>query len=130
GDYEFGNHPQDITILEKMSNIAAAAHAPFISAADAKMFRLDGYEKLGDPRDISKVFESVEYAKWRSFRETEDSRYVGLCLPHVLMRQPYGSDTVPVEAFNFEEDVDGKDHSKYLWGNAAYAFAARTTEAF
>jgi len=130
GDYEISNHPQDLSLLEKMSNVAAAAHAPFISAADPKMLNLDTYTQLGDPRDISKIFDSVEFTKWRSFRESEDSRYVGLCLPHVLMRLPYGKETVPVESFDFEEDVDGKDHKKYLWGNAAYALAARTTDAF
>jgi type VI secretion system protein ImpC len=130
GDYEIANHPQDMSLLEKMSNVAAAAHAPFIAAAAPAMLNLPTFTQLGEPRDLSKIFDSVEFTKWRSFRESEDSRYVGLCLPHILMRQPYGADTVPVEAFNFEEDVDGKDHSKYLWGNAAYAFAARTTEAF
>jgi type VI secretion system protein ImpC len=130
GDYEITNHPQDLSLVEKMSNVAAAAHAPFVAAADAKMFNLESYSQLGDPRDISKIFDSVEFTKWKSFRESEDSRYVGLCLPHVLMRLPYGRDNVPVESFNFEEDVDGKDHKKYLWGNAAYAFAARTTDAF
>jgi type VI secretion system protein ImpC len=130
GDYEIANHPQDMSLIEKMSNVAAAAHAPFIAAAAPAMLNLPTFTQLGEPRDLSKIFDSVEFTKWRSFRESEDSRYVGLCLPHILMRQPYGSDTVPVEAFNFEEDVDGKDHSKYLWGNAAYAFAARTTEAF
>ncbi len=130
GDYEFSNHPQDIALLEKMSNVAAAAHAPFISAASAQIFNLESFENIGDPRDLAKIFDSVEFAKWKSFRESEDSRYVGLVLPHVLARLPYGSQTVPVESFNFEEDVDGKDHRKYLWGNAAYAFAARLTDAF
>jgi type VI secretion system protein ImpC len=130
GDYEISNHPQDLGMLEKMSNIAAGAHAPFIAAADSKMFGLESFSHLGDPRDISKIFDSVEYAKWKGFRESEDSRYVGLALPHVLMRLPYGSDTVPVESFNFEEDVDGKDHRKYLWGNAAYAMATQITGAF
>ena len=130
GDYEFGNHPEDLALLEKMSNVAAAAHAPFIAAANAKMFGLEGYSQLGEPRDLAKIFDSVEYAKWKSFRESEDSRYVGLCLPHVLLRQPYGSETVPVESFNFEEDVDGRDHKKYLWGNAAYSMATRITDAF
>ena len=130
GDYEFGNHPEDLALLEKMSNVASASHAPFIAAANAKMFGLEGYSQLGEPRDLAKIFDSVEYAKWKSFRESEDSRYVGLCLPHVLMRQPYGSETVPVESFNFEEDVDGRDHSKYLWGNAAYSMATRITDAF
>ena len=130
GDYEIANHPQDLLLLEKMSQVAAASHAPFVAAADPKMLNLESYSQLGDPRDISKIFDSVEFTKWRSFRESEDSRYVGLCLPHVLLRLPYGKDNVPVESFDFEEDVDGKDHKKYLWGNAAYAFAARTTDAF
>jgi type VI secretion system protein ImpC len=130
GDYEFSSQPQDIGLLEKMSNIAAASHAPFLSAASAKMFRLESLDQLGEPRDIAKIFDSVEYAKWRSFRESEDSRYVGLCLPHVLMRQPYGSDGVPVESFNFEENVDGRHHDRYLWGNPAYALATRITDAF
>jgi type VI secretion system protein ImpC len=85
---------------------------------------------MAGPRDLSKIFETNDYVKWRSFRESEDSRYVGLCLPHVLTRLPYGRDTSPVESFNFEEDVDGTDHAKYLWGNAAYAFASRLTESF
>jgi type VI secretion system protein ImpC len=130
GDYEFGNHPQDLALLEKMSNVAAAAHAPFISAADPKLFGLESFSQLGEPRDLAKIFDSIEYAKWKSFRESEDSRYVGLALPHVLLRQPYGRETVPVESFNFEEDVTGKDHSKYLWGNAAYQLATRVTDAF
>jgi len=130
GDYEIANTGPDLSVIEKMSNVAAAAHAPFIAAADPRLFNLKSFSQLGEPRDISKIFDSVEYTKWRSFRESEDSRYVGLCLPHVLMRQPYGRDTVPVDSFDFVEDVDGKDHQKYLWGNAAYAFAARATDAF
>jgi type VI secretion system protein ImpC len=130
GDYEFGKHPQDISLLEKISNVAAAAHAPFISAASPELLNLESFTQLDDPRDLAKIFETTEYAKWRSFRESEDSRYVGLCLPHILMRLPYGESTQPVEAFRFEEEVDGKDHRKYLWGNAAYAFATRLTESF
>ena len=130
GDYEFGNQPQDLALLEKMSQVAAAAHAPFISAAGSSLFNLDSFTELGNPRDLSKIFQSAEYAKWRSFRNTEDSRYVALCVPHILMRQPYGKANVPVEAFDFEESVDGTDHSKYLWGNAAYALGARLTDAF
>jgi len=130
GDYEFGSHPQDMALLEKMSQVAAAAHAPFISAAGSSLFNLDSFTELGNPRDLSKIFQSAEYAKWRSFRESEDSRYVALCVPHILMRQPYGEATVPVESFAFEEEVDGTDHSKYLWGNAAYALGARLTDAF
>jgi type VI secretion system protein ImpC len=130
GDYEFSRHPQDIALLEKISNVAAAAHAPFISAASPQLFNWEDFTEISGPRDLSKIFESKDYIKWQSFRNSEDSRYVGLCLPHILMRLPYGRDTTPVEAFNFEEEVDGKDHHKYLWGNAAYAFATRLTESF
>jgi type VI secretion system protein ImpC len=130
GDYQFGNHPQDLSLLEKMSNVAAASHAPFIAAANSTAFNLASFTQLGDPRDLAKIFDSVEYARWKSFRESEDSRYVGLCMPRVLMRLPYGSANVPVESFNYEEDVDGKHHDKYLWGNPAYAFATRVTDAF
>ena len=130
GDYEFSNHPQDLSLLEKISQVAAAAHAPFISAASPKLFNWDSFTELGGPRDMSKVFQSVEYAKWKSFRNSDDSRYVGLTLPHILMRLPYGQETVPVESFDFEEDVEGAEHSKYLWGNAAYALGARLTDAF
>lgn len=130
GDYEFGRHPQDMATLEKISNVAAAAHAPFISAASPKLFDMGSFTELGVPRDLAKGFETAELIKWRSFREAEDSRYVALTLPHILLRLPYGPDTVPVEGFNFVEDVDGKDHSKYLWGNAAYALGQRITNAF
>jgi type VI secretion system protein ImpC len=130
GDYEFVNNPQDLSLLDKISQVAAAAHAPFIAAAAPQFLNLDSYAQLGDPRDLAKIFQGLEYAKWKSFRESEDSRYVGLTLPHVLMRLPYGQANVPVEAFNYEEDVDGTDHSKYLWGNAAYALGARITDAF
>ena len=130
GDFEFGRHPQDLALLEKVSNVAAAAHAPFLSAAAPGLLGLESFTDLPNPRDLAKKFETPDYAKWKSFRESEDSRYVGLTLPHVLMRLPYGPDTVPVENFNFKEDVDGTDHSKYLWGNAAYAMGARLTDAF
>jgi type VI secretion system protein ImpC len=130
GDYEFTRHSQDIAMLEKISQVAAGAHAPFITAASPELFNLDSFTDLGVPRDLAKGFDTVEYAKWKSFRESEDSRYVGLCLPHILMRLPYGPETVPVENFNFKEDVDGKQHTKYLWGNAAYSLGTRLTEAF
>jgi type VI secretion system protein ImpC len=129
-DYEFSRHPQDMALLEKISNVAAAAHAPFIAAANANLFNWDDFTELSGPRELSKTFETADYVKWRSFRDSEDSRYVGLCLPHILMRLPYGKNTTPVEAFNFEEDVDGTDHRKYLWGNAAYAYATRITDSF
>jgi len=130
GDFEFGNHPQDLALLEKLSQVAAAAHAPFLSAASANMFGWDTFGEMTEVRDVSKIFDRTEYAKWRSFRESEDSRYVGLTLPHVLGREPYGAATKPTETFNFEEDVDGTDHKKYLWSNAAYALGVRLTEAF
>jgi type VI secretion system protein ImpC len=130
GDFEFGKHPQDISLLEKISNVAAAAHAPFISAASPELLNLESFNQLDDPRDLAKIFDTTEYAKWRSFRDSEDSRYVGLTAPHILMRLPYGEATAPVEAFKFEEDVDGTNPTKYLWGNAAYAFGTRLTESF
>ena len=130
GDYEFGRGPQDIELLEKMSNVAAAAHAPFIAAASPEMFNWETYTELAGPRDLAKIFDNDAYVRWKSFRESEDSKYVGLCLPRILMRLPYGKDTVPVEAFDYNENVDGRDHSKYLWSNAAYAFGTRLTEAF
>jgi type VI secretion system protein ImpC len=130
GDYEFGKHPEDLELLEKVSQVAAAAHAPFLSAADPSLLNLETYGNLGQPRDLAKIYDSTEFAKWKSFRQSEDSRYVGLCLPHILMRLPYGKDTKPVEGFGYEEGVDGTDHSKYLWGNAAYALGARLTNAF
>ena len=113
-----------------ISNVAAAAHAPFVAAAGPKMFNLDSFTELAKPRDLAKIFESVEYAAWKSFRESEDSRYVALTMPRVLGRLPYGENFKRVEEFNFEEDVDGKDHDKYLWMNAAWAYAARITDAF
>jgi len=130
GDYEFSRHPEDLYLLEEMSHIAAAAHAPFLSAASPELFGFESFTELTGPRDLAKIFDTVEYAKWKSFRASEDSRYVGLTLPHVLGRLPYGPDTAPVDAFNFQEDVTGKDHSKYLWSNAAYALGARITDAF
>ncbi len=130
GDYEFGKSGQDIELLEKVSQVAAAAHAPFLTAASADMFNLESFTQLDQPRDLAKVFDTSEYARWKSFRQSEDSRYVALTVPHILMRLPYGKDSVPVEEFNYEEGVDGTDHSKYLWGNAAWALAARLTNAF
>ena len=130
GDYYFSNHPQDQLLLEKMAQVAAAANAPFIAATAPQLFGWESFQEMTEVRDLAKIFDRTEYAKWRSFRDSEDSRYVGLTLPHTLMRLPYGANTVPVESFNFEEDVDGKDHKKYLWGNAAYSFGTRLTEAF
>lgn len=129
GDYEFGRHPEDMYLLEEISHVAASAHAPFIAAASPELFGWDSFTELSGPRDLAKLFETAEYTKWRSFRASDDARYVGLCMPHVLGRLPYGKDNVPVEAFNFEEDVSGREHSKYLWTNAAYAMGSRITDA-
>jgi type VI secretion system protein ImpC len=130
GDYEFGKTPEDLELLEKISNVASAAHAPFLSASSPELFNMESFTNLDAPRDLAKIFDTTEYAKWKSFRQSEDSRYVALTLPHILMRLPYGKDNVQVEGFNYEEAVDGTDHSKYLWGNAAWALGARLTSSF
>jgi type VI secretion system protein ImpC len=130
GDYEFSKHPEDMDLLDRMSHVAAAAHAPFLTSASPQLLSMDGFEDIGKVRDIAKIFDNTEYVKWKSFRESEDSRYVGLCLPHILMRLPYGPETKTVEGFDFRENVDGTDHKKYLWGNAAYALGARLTTSF
>lgn len=130
GDFEFDRSPEDISLLKLISNVAAAAHAPFVSAASPKLLNMDSYQDLSSPRDLSKIFDAVEYAAWKSFRESEDSRYVALTLPRVLGRLPYGANFKKVDEFNFEESVSGKDHSKYLWMNSAWAYATRITDAF
>jgi type VI secretion system protein ImpC len=130
GDYTFGRHPQDIALLQRISKVAAVAHAPFIAAASSSMFGMSSFTELGLPRDMSKIFESAELATWRSFRDSEDSRYVSLVLPRYAARLPYGALNQPVESFNFEEDVDGRDHEKYLWANSAYQMGLRITDAF
>jgi type VI secretion system protein ImpC len=137
GDYEFTNHPDDVELLSKMSNVAAAAFCPFISAASPKLFGFDGWSELSKPRDLEKIFDTVEYAKWKSFRETEDSRFVTLVMPRVLSRLPYGSQTKPIEEFEFEEvplDAQGKalpvPHDHYAWMNAAYVHGTKLTDAF
>ncbi len=130
GDFEFTNHPEDMELLKKIAEVAAASHAPFLSAVGAGMFGLNNYSEIESIRDIAKKMDTPEYATWRSFRNSDDSRYVGLCMPHVLMRLPYGKNTRRVEEFDYEEGVDGADHSKYLWGNAAYALATRLTASF
>ncbi len=137
GDYEFTNHPEDIELLTSMSNVAAAAFAPFLTSASPSLFGFKSFEELSKPRDLEKIFESLEYAKWRSFRDSEDSRFVTLTMPRVLSRLPYGADTKPIDEFGFEEtprDEQGRlmamDHSEYSWMNAAYAMATRLTDAF
>ena len=137
GDYEFSAHPEDLDMLTSMSNVAAAGFCPFISAADPKMFGFDSFTELSKPRDLEKIFDSAEYVKWRSFRDSEDSRFVTLTMPRVLARLPYGKDTKPVEAFNFEEaslDSAGRQlesgHDDYCWMNAAYAMGTTLTQSY
>lgn len=130
GDYYMTPSGQDVELLERVSQVAAAAHAPFLSAAGPEFFNLDDYTNLDSHRDLGRVFDSTTFARWKGFRQSEDSRYVGLAAPRMLLRLPYGKDTVPVEGFNFEENVDGSDHHAYLWGNAAYALGSKLTQAF
>ncbi|MCI0640631.1 MAG: type VI secretion system contractile sheath large subunit [Gemmataceae bacterium] len=130
GDYEFGRGAEDVAMLDRIAKVAAASHAPFVSASSPGMFNFDRFTELTAPRDLAKIFQSVEYAGWKSFRESEDSRYVALTLPHVLARLPYGEKFKRVDEFDFEEMVDGTDHDKYLWMNAAWAYATRITDCF
>lgn len=137
GDYEFSSHPDDVDLLTNMSNIAAAGFCPFISASAPEMFGFDSFSELSKPRDLEKIFDSAEYIKWRSFRDSEDSRFVVLTMPRVLARLPYGSDTKPIEAFNFEEgnlDESGRQleagHNDYCWMNAAYAMGTTLTQSY
>ena len=137
GDYEFSSHPNDVSLLSKISNVAAAGFCPFISATSARMFGFDSFTELSKPRDLEKIFDSAEYIPWRSFRESDDSRFVTLTMPRTLARIPYGSATNPVETFNFEEsamDEQGNhienDHDSYCWMNAAYSMGTTLTQAF
>jgi len=129
GDYEFGADPEDLTALEHLSHIGALIHAPFISGASPAMFGFTSFDELASPRDLTHLFEGDRYTHWSSFRRSEDARYIGLCVPHILLRLPYG-DHSPVEQFDFNEMVDGRKLENYLWGNTAYALAARITDAF
>jgi type VI secretion system protein ImpC len=130
GDYEFGKHPDDMALIEGISHVAAAAHAPFVSAAAPSLLNMESFTQLDAPRDLAKIFDTTEYARWKSFRLSEDSRYVALTLPRVLARLPYGAETKPIEEFKYEEHVDGTDHSKYLWTNAAYSLGSKMTQSF
>lgn len=130
GDYEIGRLPNDIKFLELMSQVAAAAHAPFITNAYSSLFDLADFSSLHKPRDLAKIFESQELAKWRSFRETEDSRYISLTLPRVLMRLPYDPKKNPVEGISYKETVNGTDSSSFLWSGSTFALAQRITNAF
>lgn len=137
GDYYFSKHPDDIELLTNISSVAAAGFTPFISAAESNLFGMDSYKDLSKPMDLKQMFETADYTKWNSFRQTEDSRFVTLTMPRVLARLPYGRDTKKVEGFDYEEaprDENGAPkamaHDDYCWMNASYALAARMTDAF
>jgi type VI secretion system protein ImpC len=130
GDYYFDHSPPDVQLLRDISKIAASAHAPFFAAANATLLGMDSWNELSNPRDLGKIFDTPDYAAFRSLREQPDSRYVGLCMPRVLARQPYGAKSEPVEEFAFEEDTDGHKGENYAWMNAAYAMAANVNRAF
>jgi type VI secretion system protein ImpC len=127
--YEFGPGAQDIKLMQYMSTVGAMAHAPVIASAGPQMFGCEKYEDIANLKDLQSIFEGPKYAKWNSFRESEDARYLGLTVPRFMLRVPYGPDTVPVKAFNYQETAAGKTDN-YLWGNAAYAFATKLTDSF
>ena len=129
-DYHFDHSPPDVELLAEMSKIAAAAHAPLITGAKPTLFQMDSWSELANPRDLTKIFQTPEYASWRSLRESEDSKYVGLAMPRFLGRLPYGAKTDPVDAFAFEEDTEGADSEKYGWVNAAYGMAVNINRSF
>jgi len=130
GDFHFDHSPPDVEMLGEIAQIAAACHAPFISGASPLTMQMDSWQELSNPRDLTKIFQTPEYAPWRSLRESEDARYLGLTMPRFLARLPYGAKTSPVEEFSFEEDTTGADHSKYTWANSAYAMAVNINRAF
>jgi type VI secretion system protein ImpC len=130
GDYAFDHQPQNIQILADMAAVAAAAHVPFIASAAPALMQMENWAELANPRDLARVFQTPEYAAWRALREMEDSRYIGLCLPRMLARLPYGAATDPIDDFAFEEDVEGPDASGYAWANPAFAMAANIVRSF
>lgn len=130
GDYEFGRGGEDIRLLEKVSQVAAAAHAPFITGASPALFGWESFTQLEGPRDLAGIFNTTEYASWKSFRDSEDARFVALTLPRMLLREPYGDEGRSVDAFHYDERADGTRHEHYLWGNAAWALGGRVMQAF
>ena len=130
GDYYFDHSPQDVQLLADISQVAAAAHAPFITAAAPTVLQMESWSELANPRDLTKIFQTPEYAAWRSLRESDDSRYLGLTMPRFLARLPYGAKTEPDEEFAFEEDTAGGSSEHYTWANSAYAMATNITRAF
>jgi len=130
GDYHFDHSPQDVEMLAELSKNAAAAHCPFIAGASPTVMQMDTWQELANPRDLTKIFLNTEYAAWRSLRESEDARYLGLAMPRFLARLPYGAKTSPVDEFDFEEDTGSADHRKYTWANSAYAMAVNINRSF
>src|SRR5215470_15938187 len=130
GDYHFDHTPQDVELLGQMAQVASAAHAPFIAGAGPTLLGMDSWQELANPRDLGKIFGAPDYAAWRSLRESEDAKYVGLAMPRFLARLPYGAKTSPVEEFDFEEQTGSGEHSKYTWANAAYAMAVNINRSF
>lgn len=130
GDYHFDHSPPDVELLGEMSKNAAAAHTPFIAGASPSVMQMESWQELSNPRDLTKIFTTPEYAAWRSLRESDDARYLGLAMPRFLARIPYGAKTNPVEEFDFEEDTGAADHSRYTWANSAYAMATNITRSF
>ncbi len=130
GDYHFDHSPPDVELLGEMAQVAAAAHAPFITGASPTLMQMDSWQELANPRDLTKIFSTPEYAAWRSLRESDDARYLGLAMPRFLARLPYGEKTNPVEEFAFEEDTEGAKHDKYAWANSAYAMAVNINRSF
>jgi type VI secretion system protein ImpC len=130
GDFYFDHSPPDVEFLNEIAQVSAAAHTPFIAAAGPTLLQMDSWQELANPRDLTKIFTTPEYASWRSLRDAEDSRYIGLAMPRFLARLPYGAKTDPVEEFDFEEDTEGADHNKYTWANSAYAMAVNINSAF
>lgn len=130
GDYHFDHSPPDVELLGEMAKISAASHTPFISGVAPSVMQMDSWSELANPRDLTKIFSTPEYAAWRSLRESDDARYLGLAMPRFLSRLPYGAKTDPVDEFDFEEDTSGADSSKYTWSNAAYAMAVNINRSF
>jgi len=130
GDYYFDQSAPDVELLGEMAKVSAAAHTPFIAAASPTVMQMGSWQELANPRDLTKIFSTPEYAAWRSLRESDDARYIGLAMPRFLSRLPYGAKTSPVDDFDFEEDTGAADHSKYTWANSAYAMAVNINRSF
>ncbi len=130
GDYYFDHSAPDVELLAEMAKISAAAHCPFLAGSDPAVMQMNSWQELANPRDLTKIFENTEYAPWRSLRESDDSRYIGLAMPRFLGRMPYGAKSNPVDEFDFEESTEGSDHHRYLWLNAAYAMAVNINRSF